>query len=125
MPSSTYQLHSGGCKLLEGERGTTFTAKEDRMKKSTRQIVTVILLFTFLLGAGIGPALAQQQVKVNINKASVDELSTLKRIGPSYAQRIVDYRKQNGPFEKPEDIMKVRGIGIKTFEANKDFISCE
>ena len=72
------------------------------MKKSTRQILTVILLFTFLLGAGIGPALAQQQVKVNINKASVDELSTLKRIGPSYAQRIVDYRKQNGPFEKPE-----------------------
>jgi hypothetical protein len=53
------------------------------MKKSSRQILTVILLFTFLLGAGIGPALAQQQVKVNINKASVDELSTLKRIGPS------------------------------------------
>jgi hypothetical protein len=48
------------------------------MKKSSRQILTVILLFTFLLGAGIGPALAQQQVKVNINKASVDELSTLK-----------------------------------------------
>jgi competence protein ComEA len=95
------------------------------MKKSTRQIFTVLLLVTFLLGVGIGPALAQQQVKVNINKASVDELSTLKRIGPSYAQRIVDYRKQNGPFEKPEDIMKVRGIGIKTFEANKDFISCE
>ena len=42
------------------------------MKKSTRQILTVILLFTFLLGASIGPALAQQQVKVNINKASVD-----------------------------------------------------
>ena len=95
------------------------------MKKSTRKIVTVILLFTRLLGTGIGPALAQQQVKININKASVEELSTLKRIGPSYAQRIVDYRKQNGPFEKPEDIMKVRGIGVKTFEANKDFITCE
>ncbi len=51
------------------------------MKKSTRRILTVILLFTFLLGAVIGPALAQQQVKVNINKASVDELSTLKRVG--------------------------------------------
>jgi competence protein ComEA len=110
---------------LEGARGTTFIDKEDRMKKSTRQIMTAILLFTFLLGTGIGPALAQQQVKVNINKASVDELSTLKRLGPYYAQRIVDYRKQNGPFEKPEDIMKVRGIGIKTFEANKDFIACE
>jgi competence protein ComEA len=95
------------------------------MKKTTRKILTGILLFTFLLGAGIGPALAQQQVKVNINKATVDELSTLKRIGPSYAQRIIDYRQENGPFEKPEDIMKVRGIGLKTFEANKDMITCE
>ena len=95
------------------------------MKKLTRQIVTIILLFTFLLGAGIGPALAQQQVKVNINKASIDELSTLKRLGPSYAQRIVDYRKENGPFQKPEDIIKVRGIGIKTYEANKDIITCD
>ena len=110
---------------LEGARGTTFIDKEDRMKKSTRQIVTVFLLFTLLLGAGIGPALAEQKVKVNINKASVDELSTLKRIGPSYAQRIIDYRNENGPFEKPEDIIKVRGIGIKTYEANKDVITCD
>ncbi|MEJ2236008.1 MAG: helix-hairpin-helix domain-containing protein [Syntrophobacterales bacterium] len=95
------------------------------MRKKTKHIMATILLVTFLVGLGIGTALAQDQVKVNINKASVDELSTLKRIGPSYAQRIVDYRKQNGPFEKPEDIMKVRGIGIKTFEANKDFIICE
>ena len=95
------------------------------MMKKTKHILATILLVTFLVGLGIGPAMAQGQVKVNINKASVDELSTLKRIGPSYAQRIVDYRKQNGPFEKPEDIMKVRGIGIKTFEANKNFITCE
>jgi competence protein ComEA len=95
------------------------------MRKKTKHIMATILLVTFLVGLGIGTALAQDQVKVNINKASVDELSTLKRIGPSYAQRIVDYRQQNGPFEKPEDIMKVRCIGIRTFEANKDFITCE
>ena len=73
----------------------------------------------------IGPALAQEQVKININKATVDELVTLKRIGPSYAQRIVDYRNENGPFQKPEDIMNVRGIGMKTYEANKSIIICE
>jgi competence protein ComEA len=69
--------------------------------------------------------IAQEQVKININKATVDELCNLKRIGPSYAQRIVDYREQNGPFQKPEDIMKVKGIGLKTFEANKEIIICE
>ena len=69
--------------------------------------------------------MAQEQVKININKATVDELCTLKRVGPSYAQRIVDYREQNGSFEKPEDIMNVRGIGWKTFEANKEVIICK
>ena len=83
------------------------------------------LLVVFLLGTGIGVVMAQEQVKININKATVDELCTLKRVGPSYAQRIVDYREQNGPFEKPEDIMNVRGIGWKTFEANKEVIICK
>jgi len=95
------------------------------MRRRTKKILTGFVLVVFLLATGIGAVMAQEQVKININKATVDELCNLKRIGPSYAQRIVDYREQNGPFEKPEDIMKVRGIGMKTFEANKDMITCE
>jgi len=95
------------------------------MQRKAKHILAAILLVTFVVGTGIGTAMAQERVKVNINKATVDELCVLKRIGPSYAQRIVDYREQNGPFEKPEDIMKVRGIGLKTFQANKDMITCE
>jgi competence protein ComEA len=95
------------------------------MKKRSTRILAGLVLVAFLLGTGIGAVMAQEQVKININKASVDELCVLKRIGPSYAQRIVDYREQNGPFEKPEDIMKVKGIGLKTFEANKDIIVCK
>ena len=95
------------------------------MKRRSRRILATCLLIAFVLGTAIGPAVAQEQVKININKATVDELATLKRIGPSYAQRIVDYRNENGPFQKPEDIMKVRGIGMKTYEANKDTITCK
>ena len=95
------------------------------MKRRSRRILATCLLVAFVLGTAIGPALAQEQVKININKATVDELATLKRIGPSYAQRIVDYRNENGPFQKPEDIMNVRGIGMKTYEANKNIIICE
>ena len=47
------------------------------------------------------------------------------RVGEKYAQRIVEYREANGPFEKPEDIMKVKGIGSKVWEANKDRIVVE
>lgn len=95
------------------------------MKRKGRRIVASLLLVAFLLGMVVAPALAQEQVKININKATVDQLTALKRIGPSYAQRIIDYRNENGPFEKPEDIMKVRGIGTKTYEANKTVIVCE
>jgi len=95
------------------------------MTKRTKRILTGFVVVVFLLGTGIGAVMAQEQVKININKATVDELCVLKRIGPSYAQRIVDYREQYGPFEKPEDIMKVKGIGWKTFEANKEIIVCE
>ena len=95
------------------------------MKRKLNKILAVTLAVAFLFTMGVGLALAEQQMQVNINKASVDELTTLKRIGPSYAQRIVDYRNEHGPFQKPEDIMQVKGIGMKTYEANKDVIVCE
>jgi len=74
----------------------------------------------------LGPVLwAQETEKININTASVLELTQLKRIGPTIAQRIVDYREKHGQFELPEDIMKVKGIGPKIFELNKDRIAVE
>lgn len=60
---------------------------------------------------------------VNINTASAQELdSRLPGIGPSYAQRIVDYRSQH-PFAKKEDIKEVSGIGDKRYDAIKDLIT--
>jgi competence protein ComEA len=53
----------------------------------------------------------------------VKELSQLKRIGPAHAQKIVDYREKNGPFQNPQDITKVRGVGEKTWNQNKDRIT--
>ena len=59
--------------------------------------------------------------KVNINTDSKEELMTLHNIGDVVAERIIEYRKAH-PFQTPEDIMKVKGVGDKTFEANKDRI---
>jgi competence protein ComEA len=70
-------------------------------------------------------AIAEQADKVNINKATVAELTQLNKIGQKYAERIVAYREKNGDFEKPEDIMKVKGIGQKTFDLNADRITVE
>lgn len=86
----------------------------------------LVLCFVTTLFITFVPALsAQEAEKININQATVEELAQLKNIGPKYAERIVEYRGKNGPFEKPEDIMKVRGIGPKTFELNKDRMTVE
>jgi competence protein ComEA len=59
--------------------------------------------------------------KVNINTADKEQLVTLKYIGDALADRIIEYR-QNQPFQVSEDIMKVKGVGEKTFETNKERI---
>ena len=60
---------------------------------------------------------------ININIASLEELDTLPGIGPSLAQRIIDYREQNGPFISTEDIINVPGIGAGNYERFKDMIT--
>ncbi|MDY6838862.1 MAG: helix-hairpin-helix domain-containing protein [Thermodesulfobacteriota bacterium] len=61
--------------------------------------------------------------KININTASIEELTQLKGVGEKYAEAIVQFRKAHGPFKQVEDIVKVPGIGSKTFDANKDKIT--
>lgn len=63
------------------------------------------------------------QTRISINRATVAELDTLPGIGPAKAQAIVDYRMQHGQFKRLEDLQKVKGIGTKTFEELKPFIS--
>jgi competence protein ComEA len=77
--------------------------------------ITLVMIMT-------GSVFAEGGEKININTASVMELIELQNVGPSYAQKIVAYRQQNGPFKAPEDIMLVAGIGQKTYELNKDRI---
>ena len=60
---------------------------------------------------------------VNINTASAAELEALPGIGPTTAQKIIDYREQNGPFVNAEDIINVSGIGPGTYERIKDLIT--
>ena len=60
---------------------------------------------------------------ININTATLEQLESLPGIGPSTAQKIIDYRTDNGSFVAIEDIMNVSGIGETTFAEIKDLIT--
>ena len=65
----------------------------------------------------------QAPQKIDINRAEPWLLEALPGIGEALAQRIVDYRSENGPFKRIEDLLKVSGIGEATFEKIRDYIT--
>jgi competence protein ComEA len=67
-------------------------------------------------GAGAGAGTAAGAGKVNLNTAGVEELDALPKVGPVLAQRIVDWRKEHGPFKSVEELDAVDGVGPKMLE---------
>ena len=63
--------------------------------------------------------------KLNINTATVEELTSLPNIGPSRAAAIVDYREREGPFDSVDDLMNVGGIGEKITDSIRDLVAVQ
>lgn len=65
---------------------------------------------------------AEQPQAIDLNKADLQQLQSLPGIGAAIAQRILDFRKANGPFERVEELLKVRGIGEKSLEKLRPYL---
>lgn len=59
---------------------------------------------------------------VNINTADAQALATLPGVGPKTAEAILRFRQEHGPFQRPEDLMAVRGIRTKKFARMRDWV---
>ena len=71
----------------------------------------------------VTPSGATPGALININTASLEELDSLNGVGPSTAQKIIDYRTENGGFKTVDEIKEVPGIGDAKFAAMKDSIT--
>ena len=92
------------------------------MQTRTGRLLLAIGLMVMVVSA---LAYAAEENKININTAPADELILLKGIGKINAEKIIEFRDRQGQFKTIEDLMKVPGIGKKTFEKNKDRIIVE
>jgi len=91
------------------------------MNKNLRNSLGILLVVALL--APLAASAATAGGVVNVNTASSQQLQLLPRIGPSVADRIVEYRKENGKFATAEDLMLVRGVGESTFAQLKSYVT--
>mgnify|MGYP001558590224 FL=1 len=90
------------------------------------RFVVACLAAVLAVSLSSGVALAAKPAptgKVNINTASVDQLTTLPGVGPKLAARIVEYRQKSGAFKSAQELMNVQGIGEKNFQSIQSYLT--
>ena len=93
-------------------------------KNDIRWITRLAALAVVLIVASTSVASAAPEV-VNVNTASAEQLQMLPRVGPAVAERIIEFRQTNGEFKALEEVMLVRGVGEKTFDLIKPYLTLE
>ena len=99
--------------------------------RHTRGLAAAAILAGLLAVGTVGAAPAPQKAGeagktgavVDLNVATEAQLQDVPGIGPSLAKKIVEFRKENGPFKTVDDLMKIRGIGEKSIERLRPYLT--
>ena len=99
--------------------------KKEEIMRYFKKTISILAILTFVVVFATYTQAESSAGKININTAEVKELVALKQVGPKLAQRIVQFRNENGPFKTTEDIVKVSGVGKTILQLNKDSMTVE
>ena len=119
--SPTIESFSTESLTIESSTKESFSTESPTIESSTKESFTKE-------SSATGSSSSKSEkitTKININTASVEELQTLKGIGPATAKSIILYREEYGAFSAIEEIMNVKRIGEKTFAKIKERITVE
>ena len=101
-----------------------------REPNRSRRALTAVALTLLLASVAIAaPATGSSSSKegsvspLDLNAASTKQLTEIPGIGKVMAERIVEWRDQHGPFQRVEDLMKVKGIGEKSFQKLRPYVT--
>lgn len=100
-----------------------FTKEADLGSQNLAQLVTDGMQVRILKKGDTADNTGVANGKISINHADAKTLETLSGVGPVMAEKIIEYRKQNGPFTQLKDLTKVKGFGEKLFAKVKDQIT--
>lgn len=105
---------------------TISPVQERRLKENVKMKSkgAVGLRLPSVLQERINNDVAQAEKLVNINRATARELARIPSISSQIAKSVVAYRKQNGAFQRLDDLAKVKGIGPKVIERFKEYVTC-
>jgi len=102
------------------------------------RLLAVVALLLVVCGAGSAPLMLAAETdsrtassaaanarQIDLNKASTEELTTIPGVGEALARRIIEFREKEGPFRRVEDLMKVKGIGEKSFQKMRSHVKVD
>ncbi len=91
----------------------------------------LLLIGLLILAPVVGPAQAPSPTRskvqappavLDVNRASAEDFENLPGIGPKLAERIVAFRQKHGPFRRVEDLMAIKGMGLKKWKAIRPYL---
>jgi len=112
---------------IPGKRNNNRRKESTTMRKSLHIVLAAFIILSIgatSFAAESATAAASAGV-VNINTADAEQLSFLPRVGAKVAQRIIDYRKEHGPFRKTTDLMQVKGFGEKSLARLSPYLTVD